>query len=45
LSKELLLDTSAEEIGAADIEYISEKNLLLIPTFFKNGLTAYELEK
>ena len=44
-SKELLLDTSAEEIGAADIEYIGEKNLLLIPTFFKNGLTAYELEK
>ena len=44
-SKELLLDTSGEEIGAADIEYIAEKNLLLIPTFYKNGLTAYQLEK
>ncbi len=44
-SKELLLDTSDEKIGAADIEYIAEKNLLLIPTFYKNGLTAYELEK
>lgn len=44
-SKELLLDTSGDEIGAADIEYIAEKNLLLIPTFYKNGLMAYELEK
>lgn len=44
-SKTLLLDTSGEEIGAADIEYIQEKNLLLVPTFYKNGLVAYELNK
>lgn len=44
-TKVLLLDTSGEKIGAADIEYIPEKNLLLIPTFYKNGLMAYELEK
>lgn len=44
-SKTLLLDTSMEDIGAADIEFIQEKNLLLIPTFYKNGLMAYELQK
>ena len=38
---EILLDTSEDEIGAADIEYIQEKNLLLVPTFNKNGLSAY----
>ncbi len=43
--KQLLLDTTKEEIGAADIEYIPEKNLLLVPTFFKNGVTAYELKR
>ncbi|NJB69877.1 sugar lactone lactonase YvrE [Saonia flava] len=44
-SKKILLDTSSDEIGAADIEYIQEKNLLLVPTFYKNGLMAYELIK
>jgi sugar lactone lactonase YvrE len=40
-----LLDTTADKIGAADIEYIAEKNLLLVPTFFKNTVSAYELKK
>jgi hypothetical protein len=43
--KTLVLDTSGESINAADIEYIQEKNLLLIPTFFKNKVVAYELTK
>lgn len=41
----LLLDTSAESINAADIEYIAEKRLLLVPTFFKNKVVAYEVSQ
>lgn len=44
-SKTLLLDTRAGEINAADIEYIEEKNLVLVPTFFKNKVVAYHLER
>lgn len=44
-SKELILDTTADEVSAADIEYISDKNLLLVPNFFKNTVSAYKLEK
>jgi sugar lactone lactonase YvrE len=40
-----ILDTTPNQIGAADIEYIAEKNLLLVPTFFKNTVSAYELKK
>jgi len=40
-----LLDTRDSKVSAADIEYIQEKNLLLIPTFFKNKVVAYELQK
>jgi hypothetical protein len=40
-----LLDTRADSVNAADIEYIREKNLLLVPTFFKNSVVAYEVKK
>ncbi len=40
-----LLDTRATEINAADIDYIIDKNILLVPTFFKNQVVAYRLEK
>lgn len=40
----LLLDTKAEEINAADIGYIPELNMLLVPTFMKNELAAYRFE-
>jgi sugar lactone lactonase YvrE len=43
--KTLILDTRADSVSAADIEYIQEKNLLLVPTFFKNKVMAYELSK
>ncbi len=39
----LLLDTSGDEINAADIEFIPEENILLVPTFFDNRVVAYEL--
>lgn len=44
-TKSLIIDTRADSVGAADIEYIQEKNLLLVPTFFKNTVVAYELSK
>jgi outer membrane protein assembly factor BamB len=41
----MIIDTRADSVGAADIEYIQEKNLLLVPTFFTNTIMAYELTK
>ncbi len=42
-SKVVLLDTRDTETGAADIDFILEKNLLLVPTFYKHTVTAYRL--
>jgi hypothetical protein len=39
----VLLDTRSENVSAADIEYIADKKLLLVPTFFKNKVVAYEV--
>lgn len=39
-----LLDTRAEKVNAADIEYVAKKKLLVVPTFFKNKLVAYKVE-
>jgi sugar lactone lactonase YvrE len=44
-TKTLVLDTRADNISAADIEYIQDKRLLLVPTFFKNRVVAYEVTK
>ena len=43
--KTLVLDTRKDSLNAADIEYVKSKNLLLVPTFFKNKVMAYEVEK
>ncbi len=40
----LLLDTRRQKVNSADVEYIPQKHLLLIPTFFDNRVTAYELK-
>jgi hypothetical protein len=42
---EKLLDTKAQKINAADIEYIPAQNLLLVPTFFVNTITGYTIKK
>lgn len=39
-----LLDTRADKVNAADIEYVARKRLLVVPTFFKNKLVAYRFE-
>ena len=45
LKNSLLIDTRKDSVSAADIEYIAGKKLLLVPTFFKNKVVAYELSK
>ena len=42
-NKQSILNTQNEKINSADIEYIEEKNLLLVPTFFDNRIVAYKL--
>jgi hypothetical protein len=44
-NKTLVLDTRQDSLNAADIEYVKSKNLLLVPTFFKNTVRAYEVVK
>ncbi len=39
----VLLDTSNKKINAADLEYIPDKRLIIIPTFFDNRVVAYQL--
>lgn len=39
-----LMNTADSKINSADIEFIPEKQLLLIPTFFDNRVVAYLLE-
>ncbi len=41
--KVLLLDSTADKINAADINYIPSKQLLLVPTFLDNRIMAYHL--
>jgi hypothetical protein len=39
----LIFDTTNDKINAADIDYIPEKQLLLVPTFLDNRAMAYKL--
>ncbi len=41
--KTLLLDTRENDIYAADIDYIPETQMLLVPTFFHNKVMCYKL--
>lgn len=43
--KTLVLDTRKDSLSAADIEYVKSKNLLLVPTFFKDKVMAYEVKQ
>lgn len=43
-SRTVLLDTRADSISSADLGYVKDKNLLLVPTFFNNTVAAYEIE-
>ncbi|WP_353124729.1 YncE family protein [Parapedobacter pyrenivorans] len=39
----VLLDTQAEKSNTADIGFVPGKNLVIVPTFLKNEVAAYEL--
>lgn len=39
----VILDTQAEESNTADISFVPGKNLVIVPTFLKNEVAAYEL--
>ncbi len=39
----VLVDTTAEKVNAADLEYVPERRLLIIPTFFDNRVVAYTI--
>ena len=43
-SKQLLLDTREKKINSADIGYDPVTRMVYVPTFFKNGVIAYELK-
>ena len=43
-TKVQLIDTRADKVNAADIEYAPKKKLLIVPTFLKNKLVAYRWE-
>lgn len=38
-----ILDTQAEKSNTADIGFVANKNLVIVPTFLKNEVAAYEL--
>jgi len=40
---EVLMDTTGKGINSADLGYIPERKLVLIPTFFDNRVMAYKL--
>jgi hypothetical protein len=40
-----LLRTKDTGYNTADIEYVPEMKLLLVPTFFKNSVIAYKLDE
>lgn len=43
-TKTELLNTTAQKINAADIDYVSEHKLLLVPVMSQNKVMAYKLE-
>jgi outer membrane protein assembly factor BamB len=43
-TKELLLDTQAQKINTADIDYNPAKQIIYVPTFWKNSVVAYSLQ-
>ncbi len=42
--KQTLLDTRTEKINSADIGYDARNRILYVPTFYKNGIVAYEVK-
>jgi hypothetical protein len=43
ISNKPLLDTTPQEVNAADIDYLIDERILLVPTFYDNRIVAYLL--
>ncbi|WP_346236230.1 SMP-30/gluconolactonase/LRE family protein [Niabella insulamsoli] len=43
-TKNLLLDTRAQKLNTADIDYDPKKKILFVPTFFGNKVVAYRVQ-
>lgn len=43
-STKTLINTEVDKINAADIEYVQDQNMLLVPTFRGNRVVAYKLK-
>ncbi len=43
--KVLLLNTTKDKINAADIEFIPEKKITAVPTFYRNTVSFYKLKR
>ncbi|MCF6184396.1 MAG: hypothetical protein L3J56_07190 [Bacteroidales bacterium] len=39
----LVLNTAKDTVQAADIEYCADKDMILVPTFYHNTVTAYKI--
>lgn len=39
-----IVDTEAEKSNTADIDFIPDREIILVPTFLKNEIAAYQLE-
>ncbi|HWZ22582.1 MAG TPA: hypothetical protein VNW06_07995 [Cytophagaceae bacterium] len=42
-NKNIVIDTKADKISSADIDFIPETSTLLVPTFFNNRVVAYKV--
>ncbi|WP_234735849.1 SMP-30/gluconolactonase/LRE family protein [Tellurirhabdus bombi] len=42
--KQQMLDSREQKTNTADIDYIANRKLLIVPTFFKNQVVAYRVE-
>ena len=38
-----ILDTREEKMNSADVSYMPEKDILIVPTFYGNTVAAYKL--
>ena len=40
-----MVDSTAEKVNTADLDFALKLNLLLVPTFYKNSVVAYRIER
>jgi hypothetical protein len=43
-ARQLLMDTTPQKINAADIDFLVDERMLLVPTFYDNRVIAYQVK-